>query len=126
MQKISGERRLESENNYVSEGQALFRCNRCNGTFQEPIVATLSSRDRVQTYHACPRCLSKIIQVEPQKTEKTEQASISMKNVKKTVAKSEENVKCKHFLGYLKKRPKDAAFPDECLVCGKMIECLTR
>ncbi|MGQ9545081.1 MAG: hypothetical protein ACUVQX_04775, partial [Candidatus Bathycorpusculaceae bacterium] len=33
---------------------------------------------------------------------------------------------CKHFLGYLRKRPKDSPIPDECLVCEKMIECLTR
>jgi hypothetical protein len=49
-----------------------------------------------------------------------------MEKVKKVVvAKHEDDAKCTHFLGYLKKRPKDMSFPDECLTCDKMIECLS-
>jgi hypothetical protein len=33
--------------------------------------------------------------------------------------------KCSHEFGYLKKRPKGASIPDECLVCQKMIQCLS-
>jgi hypothetical protein len=40
------------------------------------------------------------------------------------VAKREDSVKCTHFLGYLKKRSKEAPIPDECLTCDKMIECM--
>jgi len=42
---------------------------------------------------------------------------------KKEESKSDE-VKCEHFLGYLKKRPKNTPIPDECLTYSKMIECL--
>jgi hypothetical protein len=64
--------------------------------------------------------------VKHHKSEGGEETSISMEKVKKVVvAKHEDNVKCKHFLGYLKKRPKDMSFPDECLTCNKMIECLS-
>lgn len=31
---------------------------------------------------------------------------------------------CSHFLGYLKKFPKNTSIPDECFGCLKMIECL--
>jgi hypothetical protein len=31
---------------------------------------------------------------------------------------------CRHFFGYLRKMPKDAAIPDGCLGCLKMVECL--
>jgi len=31
---------------------------------------------------------------------------------------------CNHFLGYLKKIPKNTIIPDECFGCLKMIECL--
>lgn len=31
---------------------------------------------------------------------------------------------CNHFFGYLRKMPKDATFPDGCLGCLKMVECL--
>jgi hypothetical protein len=125
MEKSLRELRLGSENSYVNKNQNLLRCTQCNGTFQEPLLATLSSGGSVQTYNACPRCLSKVSEVKHQKSEADEQASISTRNVKKVVVKTEEDVKCKHFLGYLKKHPKSTPFPDECLVCDKMIECMT-
>jgi hypothetical protein len=31
---------------------------------------------------------------------------------------------CKHYFGYLSQRDKGAAIPDECLTCGKMIDCM--
>lgn len=33
---------------------------------------------------------------------------------------------CPHFLGYLKKIPKDAPILDECLTCPRILECLAR
>jgi len=125
MEKSLKELRLEYENNSIAKNQNLLRCNQCNGTYQEPILATVSSRGSVQTYNACPRCLSKVSEVKHQRSEEGEQASISMGAVKKVAMKSEENVKCSHFLGYLKKHSKSTPFPDECLVCDKMIECMT-
>jgi hypothetical protein len=32
--------------------------------------------------------------------------------------------KCGHFFGYLGKRQKSTPFPDECLTCARMVECL--
>jgi hypothetical protein len=31
---------------------------------------------------------------------------------------------CKRYFGYLSQRDKGAAMPDECLTCGKMIDCM--
>jgi hypothetical protein len=45
-------------------------------------------------------------------------------DLRKSVARLENDVKCQHFLGYLKRRPKDTPIPDECLTCGRMVECL--
>jgi len=126
MEKSLSSLKIEDENYFSRESQTSFRCNGCNGAFQKPILATVSSRGCVQTYYACPRCLSKISDVKHHKSEGGEETSVSMEKVKKVVvAKHEDNVKCKHFLGYLKKRPKDMPFPDECLTCDKMIECLS-
>jgi len=125
MEKSLSERRLENENYYLREGSTLIRCSKCRGTFQEPILATVSSRGSVQTYNACPRCLSEITAPRHDKKEKGGETSISVENVKKVAVKHEDDVKCGHFLGYLKKRPRDTPFPDECLTCDKMIECLT-
>ncbi|NIR87481.1 hypothetical protein GWO13_07945, partial [Candidatus Bathyarchaeota archaeon] len=33
---------------------------------------------------------------------------------------------CPHFLGYLKKIPKDTPLPDECLTCPRIFECRAR
>jgi hypothetical protein len=34
------------------------------------------------------------------------------------------NVKCGHFMGYLKQRPRETPIPEECLLCDKMVDCL--
>jgi len=125
MQKSLSSLKVEDGNYFFKEGQVSFRCNGCSGAFQKPILATVSSQGSVQTYYACPRCLSKISDVKQRESEGSKETSVSLEKVRKVaVAKSEEDVKCTHFLGYLKKRPKDAPFPDECLTCDKMIECL--
>ena len=31
---------------------------------------------------------------------------------------------CRHEFGFLGKRPKGTAFPDECFTCGKMLDCM--
>lgn len=117
MQKSVGSLKLDNEDYSCRENQVDFVCDKCGGTFRKPILATVSSGGRVQTYYACPRCMARISR-EHKKT------PISMKDVEKSSAKLENNVKCKHFFGYLKKRPKDVAIPDECLTCDKMIDCL--
>jgi len=125
MEKTLGSLKMEDEHYFFRESQTSFRCTGCNGTFQKPILATVSSRGCVKTYYACPRCLSKVDDVKQHKDEEDKETSISIEKVKKvTVAKHEDNVKCKHFFGYLKKRSKDVSIPDDCLTCDKMIECL--
>jgi DNA-directed RNA polymerase subunit RPC12/RpoP len=108
--------------NHDEENQALFRCSECDETFSKPILATLSSSGQVQTYYACPRCLTKVAEKRSSKSER--ETSPFIEKVKKTTAIEENDVKCKHFLGYLKNRPKNTPIPDECLTCGKMVECL--
>jgi hypothetical protein len=122
MEKSLNYVKLSAEN---SEDEPSFRCNECRGTFQKPILVTLSSRGYVQTYNACPRCLSKVTVFKQQKSRETEETSAPIDNpMKKSVAKEENNAGCQHFLGYLKGRPKDKSVPDECLTCNKMIECM--
>jgi DNA-directed RNA polymerase subunit RPC12/RpoP len=126
MQKSLSSLKVEDENYFSKESQISFRCNECSGAFQKPILATISSQGSVQTYYACPRCLSKISDVKQHTHEGDEETSISVEKVRKVVLeKHEDDVECKHFLGYLKKRAKDTPFPDECLTCDKMIECLS-
>ena len=108
---------LHKEDHSFERNSIDFVCNECGGTFQKPILATVSYNGRVRVYHACPRCMSRI-------SKEGKKITISREDVKKPLVKPENNVRCKHFFGYLKKRPKDVPFPDECLTCDKMIECL--
>ena len=125
MEKSLNSTRLDNAEN--SKNQSSFRCSKCGETSEKPILATLSSQGCVQTYYACPLCLSKVSIVKQPKGEKAKEASPSKGNPRETSeAKEENNAGCQHFFGYLKKRPKDKSFPDECLTCNKMIECMIR
>jgi len=116
---------LSRHENALAEDQASFRCNGCNGTFKKPLLATVSASGYVQKYYACPRCLSRISDMEHDESdEKEETITLTEKAKKVAVEKHEDSVKCEHFLGYLKKRSKNAPIPDECLTCDKMIECM--
>jgi DNA-directed RNA polymerase subunit RPC12/RpoP len=123
MGKSLNSTRLDAEN---SKNKPSFGCSKCRETFQKPILATLSSQGYVQTYYACPLCLSEVTIIKQQKGEAKE-ASTSIENPMKTSeAKEGNNAGCQHFFGYLKTRPKDKSFPDECLTCNKMVECMVR
>ncbi|MDI6848108.1 MAG: hypothetical protein QMD13_06375 [Candidatus Bathyarchaeia archaeon] len=90
MQKSLASSKLGSKGYSCRENQVDFVCNKCGATFQKPILATVSSGGCVQTYYACPRCMARI-------SRERKKAPISMKDVEKTSAKLENNVKCKHF-----------------------------
>ncbi len=38
--------------------------------------------------------------------------------------KNNKSAGCAHFLGYLKKFPKDSSIPDECLTCSRILKCM--
>lgn len=101
-----------------------LRCNECKAAFQEPVIATISSSDSAQTYYACPRCLTEVDNYEDQKNRETRKEEPIVNDIKKGITESEEDVECKHYFGYLKKRPTNISVPEECLTCSKMIECL--
>lgn len=115
------------EDNHFAVEHDDFRCDECHNEFHKPLLATVSSHGNVQTYYACPRCLSKVDEVEHGRNAESREVSLSLESLKKVgAAKHEADVKCQHFVGFLKKRVKDAPIPDECLTCEKMIECMVR
>ena len=117
MQETLQLRKLHKEDRSFEGNSMDFVCNGCGGEFGNPVLATISSSGRVQKYFACPRCMTRI-------NNERKNIAIPKEEVKKPSAKFENNVECEHFLGYLKTRSKDAQIPDDCLTCGKMIECL--
>jgi len=107
-----------------SKSQAGFTCNGCGGTFQKPILATISTTGQMQKYYACPRCMTEVRNVKVLEKDEEEEPIVSMMEPKKLGTESESRVGCGHFFGYLKKRQKETPFPEECLTCGEMVECL--
>jgi DNA-directed RNA polymerase subunit RPC12/RpoP len=100
-----------------------FTCEECGKVYEKPILANIISEGQTQEYYACPRCMTKVSETpktiqEPQPPAQTVQAK------KTTAAEKEVVAGCAHYFGYLRKREKDKSFPDECLTCSKMVDCL--
>jgi DNA-directed RNA polymerase subunit RPC12/RpoP len=111
----------------LSTTHARCRCSTCGEEFETPLLAMISSGFLLEEYYACPRCLSKVGNVENQKNVEVEEAD---KEEDETLEmevenKIEENIACAHNFGYLKRRPKNTPIPEECLTCTKMIECMS-
>jgi len=101
-----------------------FTCEECGVTFHNPILATISASGQTKTYYACPRCMTKVPSFDATQKEKKEgNATRTLKQNEQT-AEPHDSVKCQHFFGYLNKHRRDTPFPEECLTCAKMVECL--
>ncbi len=66
----------------------------------------------------------------PMEPPKTSEKPTVVKNIQKLPTSSSKSfqarpLECSHYLGYLRKIPKNTPMPDECLSCHKMIECIS-
>jgi len=101
-----------------------FTCGECGKTFQRPLLATVSTSNQTQTYYACPRCMTKVESFPSPSKENEEEAPVLTVEQRKLRPEPEDEAKCEHFFGYLNKRQKNTPFPDECLTCARMVECM--
>lgn len=136
---VGMERNLSSlkfgvESSVLSAARAGSVCSACGEVFDAPLLAMVFSDYLVEEYYACPRCLSKVRDVERRDEVEVDVAEeeadslgsglgMEVKDAMKEVA-VEEAGGCGHHLGYLKQRPKNTPIPEECLTCSKMIECM--
>ena len=116
-----------------SETKENSACNVCGEEFEEPLYAELHSGSIIEEYYACPRCLTKVGEVEHERKTSTDEsiekeAAETPLEVEETTnsnnGKSEETQTCPHYIGYLRKREKGTAVPEGCLTCAKMIDCM--
>jgi hypothetical protein len=56
--------------------------------------------------------------------DKEEKGPVLTVESRKLKAEQEAAGKCGHFFGYLNKHQKNMPFPDECLTCARMVECM--
>jgi hypothetical protein len=119
--------KFEINGRLPSETHKISRCNTCGEEIKTPLFAVVSSGYLIEEYYACPKCLSKVGDVERNKTVEVDEAEAEDEKVQEREVedKMEEAVTCAHHLGYLKRRPKNTPIPEECLTCAKMIDCMS-
>jgi DNA-directed RNA polymerase subunit RPC12/RpoP len=103
--------------------QASFSCAGCKTPFQRPLFATILASGQRQTYYACPRCLTRV-DAQKSESEDTEQRASPAQELGRATSETPHSETCQHFFGYLNKREKGNPYPEECLTCPKMIDCL--
>ena len=108
-------------------------CEVCGKVFENSIELTDFSSMPMQTYRACPFCFRKVDKEETLKEfdEIVPVEPLTLKGNKKVPqeqdhkeTESSGDAGCPHYLGYLKKRPKNAPIPDICLTCRNMVKCV--
>jgi hypothetical protein len=117
---------IRHSNTANKEGNG-YSCETCGRAFETPIQLTNLSASPSEIYNACPFCFSKQNEAleetvdlnTPALKESNESSEESNED-----QKSPEQFDCPHYVGYLKKRPKNSPIPEDCLTCEKMIQCL--
>jgi len=116
-----GSWKLEDQQHQV-EHESLT-CDGCGKIYQTPIVARITTPGHVQTYGACPHCMTKVYDISAPKTEQKEKRNFSAES-KRPQTEADDEVKCDHFFGFLNKRTRGTPVPERCLICERMVECL--
>ncbi len=101
----------------------VLTCDGCGRTYKKPIVARVSTPGHVQTYSACPHCMTEVYDTNFPETEGKEEPSSPVQPYRRPEKASSE-AKCDHFFGFLSKRAKGTPVPEHCLTCDRMVECL--
>lgn len=113
-------------------------CLHCGRTVSAPVRLTnLTHKPKEETYYACPFCFSRLEAEEvPDHLEcvhgRHGLTASSSVNVLHSTSESDTGkpevpaVNCTHGYGYLNNRAKDAAIPDECLTCPRILQCMTK
>jgi len=116
---------IKHEDHYYGHDSEDYTCGQCKEKFDNPLLATLSSQAGVQKFYACPRCLSEVAKIK-EKRSASEPERTFTKDTAQPTTEPAQNTDCKHFLGYLRQRPKDSPIPEGCLTCDKMVDCMLR
>ena len=104
-----------------SEAQNIICPNvKCGKVFEKPLQLIDPAKPSDEGYPVCRYCLSKIESTQPEQEIATE--TFLEEKPQDIIEHKEEG--CPHFVGYLRKRPKNAEIPDFCLTCPEMMKCL--
>lgn len=114
----------------ITENQSYTCTNpSCKRIFTNPIkVENISLKNKI--YEACPYCLTEItiekgVSVS-EKQKPADEKETEMLVEAKTVQSTVETEECKHYFGYLSERTTKEGLPEECLLCGKIVQCMLK
>lgn len=115
----------------VTENQSYTCINpSCQRIFANPIkVENISLKNKV--YEACPYCLTEIktekgVSVFEKQMPTDEKGAEALVEAEKTVPSTAETEECKYHFGYLSERTTKEGLPEECLLCGKIVQCMLK
>ncbi len=77
-------------------------------------------------YSACPYCLTVVTEPELENDKKSEKQVENVVTREKPAKNKEKSIGCHYHLGYLGEREKKEQFPDECMVCTQIVECMLK
>ena len=93
---------------------------KCGKAFEEPLLLRDLSKNPAERYYVCPHCIIKLDNIPLEDEKKSSPVPIKPpERLEKT-----SSGQCTHKVGYLKNLPKGDPFPDECLTCSKLLECM--
>jgi hypothetical protein len=131
---------LNAEYSYsiIPKGVYASECRVCGEEFEKPLRASVTTGSEISEYYACPRCLSEVMYEDHDEwvadheapheillsEEKMQELSLKAAEFNREDG-TETKAACDRGLGYLKKRSRDTAIPDQCLICASMIECMS-
>ena len=127
MKKALSQMEVPDDEVVLVDAQANTRCYACGEEYEYPLFAEVLTGPIVEEYYACPKCLTKVKDVERQDTEDNDEPAEEEQPEEINVSfvqKTDDTPSCPHAMGYLKKRPKNSPIPENCLTCNKMIDCM--
>lgn len=107
----------------------------CGKLFTNPIKAKNLGSKNIEVYDACPFCLTEITLdkdstiIEEKKDFEIKENENKSKEGKypNAPAKSLPKVQgCSHHLGYLSQRSSKEKIPEECMICGSIVQCMLK
>jgi len=112
-----------------------FTCanSSCGLVFSKPLKVTNLKAESSGFYDACPRCLTAIEEEGLSANKGKPCATAESVKDQEILSDSEERettpspeVKCAHHFGYLSERTKNENIPEECVVCGNIVNCMLK
>jgi len=98
----------------------------CRKVFPNPLKAINLREKTMVPYDACPFCLTKITAENVVTFSNAAEKDAGQDRSPKQVKAVDNSPICKNYFGYLSERPSKEQFPEECLTCREIVQCMLK